>query len=417
LKLDSRLRDIMRAEGDLSDRETQARLKPPDREFANLEQVELDGLTKGGFDALADLPQRRLGLVPAHVTVVGLVMHMFMHAGLLHLLGNLFLLYLSAPFLEDVWGRPFFAAFYLAAGIVSGTFFAVRYSGLDLPLIGASGAISGVIGAFLVRHWRRKIPFFYCFGFAIRGTFSTPAWAILPLYLVREFVSARSADMLAPGTGGPGVAYWAHVSGFGFGAAVATAVTWLGVERHYLAAALEAQLAAVDNSGLDRAVAMRGQGRPEEAWALLFKEAGRTPSNVDAILTLWGWAKESDRAAEAGPLLAKLVREQAQRGEASEAYRHWSELQRLAPEIPVSLALEVRLTEALVVQEMHKEAQDVVQRAANRATVDAPAGTLMRLARLSEGGLRARVTAFALARSDLSPALRAELENLASRGR
>lgn len=90
---DPRLSAILRAQPDALEPEASPK-KALDGEFSRLEQVELDGLTRTGFDALDDLPERRLGLVPARFSLLGLLAYMFMHAGLLHLLGNMLFLYL-----------------------------------------------------------------------------------------------------------------------------------------------------------------------------------------------------------------------------------------------------------------------------------------------------------------------------------
>lgn len=385
LKLDPRLNEILRARDREDGPPASLPTKPPDLEFVNLEQVELDGLTKAGFDALAELPERAYGLVPAHFSALSLVTHLFLHAGFLHLLGNLLFLYLSAPFLEDVWGRPFFAAFYLAAGAVSGTFYALRYPGLDLPLIGASGAIAGVIGAFLVRHWNRRLRFLYWFGLVVRGTFTAPAWAVLPLYFLQELWSAYTMDVLAPGTGGAGVAYWAHVSGFGFGVLTAAAVKGFGVERRFLAPALDAQRTVVDNSGLDRALELRSQGKRDEAWALLLPEVRKNQGNADGVALLWEWAKEDDRAAAAAPFVVRGLREEAQKGDPMQAYLLWREVCRLAPEVAVPPAVGMRLAEALVGAALPQEAKEVAAQAWARAAEDTPEGVRERLARLAAG--------------------------------
>ena len=146
-----------------------------------------------------------------------LITYQFLHGGFLHLFGNLFFLFLAGPFIEDVWGRPVFAAFYLTAGALSALMFALRYPELDEPLIGASGAVAGVMGAFLVRYWKTRIRFLYFFIPFRPGTFTAPAWLMLPLWFARELVFAQAWDVASPGTGGGGVAHWAHVWGFAFG--------------------------------------------------------------------------------------------------------------------------------------------------------------------------------------------------------
>ncbi len=381
-----------------------------DPDFQTLEQTELDGLTEAGFLALDDTPQKRWGLVPGDFSVPTLLTYMFLHAGWLHLLGNLLFLYLSGPFLEDVWGRPFFTGFYLVAGVFSGGVFALRYPDLTVPLIGASGAIAGVLGAFLVRHWNRRIRFFYWFFLVVRGTFSCPAWVILPLWFLRELAAAYAADALAPGTGGAGVAYWAHVSGFAFGAVVAAGLKFTGWEDAFLAPGLESRLTLLDNRTLDRALENRGQGRTDEAWTLLVKGARQDPGNPDTVRALWDVAVETGRAGQAAGAMARLVTEQLRSGDPADAFQTWQELLAEVPDARVPVAVEARLAEALGREGLGQEAAETAASAARRATPGTAAGLLVRIARLAPDPDGVRVARLALGCPELPPEVRAELE-------
>jgi membrane associated rhomboid family serine protease len=153
----------------------------------------------------------RWGLIPAKPALVTAVSHMFMHGGWIHLIGNMFLLFLVGPPIEDRWGRPLFAGFYLLAGLASGGFYALMSSGSPIPLVGASGAIAAVMGACLVRFLRSNIRFLYLFfiGFRlIKGTFWAPAWVMLPLWFASELLMAGLTESAGVSDG---IAYWAHV--------------------------------------------------------------------------------------------------------------------------------------------------------------------------------------------------------------
>ncbi len=193
----------------------------PDALTIEVEQAELRILMTEEREIRATDPWMQFGLVPDRPQAAGLFAHMFMHAGWLHLLGNLWFLILSGPYIEDRFGRGLFLTFYLASGLAGAALFA-GLDGSGTPLIGASGAVSGVLGAFLVCSMRIKIKFFYWIIWP--GTFSAPAWMMLPLWFASELVSALSAP-----SGDP-VAYWAHVGGFGFGAVAAFAIRRAGVE-------------------------------------------------------------------------------------------------------------------------------------------------------------------------------------------
>ena len=143
------------------------------------EQEKLDQLSQNFKNLLNDFPYRKWGFIPAKKSLIALLTYMFIHGGFLHLIGNLLFLYLMGPFIEDVWGRPIYLVFYVVMGILSALMYAQHYPDFVGPLIGASGAIAGVMGAFLIRYWNTKINFFYIIGFFFKGTFQAPAWLML----------------------------------------------------------------------------------------------------------------------------------------------------------------------------------------------------------------------------------------------
>jgi membrane associated rhomboid family serine protease len=117
------------------------------------EQAALDRIMAGAFNDPKVDPYQRFGLVPAHPQAVAWITHVFLHSGWLALLANLFLLYLVAPLLEAVWGRPLFTGLYLLAGIVAAGAFVATHKSSDGPLVGAAGAVAGCFGAFAA-HYR-----------------------------------------------------------------------------------------------------------------------------------------------------------------------------------------------------------------------------------------------------------------------
>jgi membrane associated rhomboid family serine protease len=131
---------------------------------------------------------------------------MFVHAGWLHLLGNLLFLLIFGNNIEDRFRRLPYLIFYLACGYVAAYGFAAMNSGSVQPLVGASGAISGVLGAYLVLYPRARVwslvPFLFFIPLRI------PAWLVLGLWFVLQWVYA-----IGPASPG-GVAYVAHVIGF-----------------------------------------------------------------------------------------------------------------------------------------------------------------------------------------------------------
>jgi len=147
---------------------------------------------------------------------VQLVTSAFVHGGWLHLIGNMLFLWLAGAAVEDLVGPVKFAIFYIAGAVAATGVFAAMHSGHETIVVGASGAISAVMGAFLVYFTSTQIRFWYWLMFRT-GTFETAAYVALPLWLAEQFLW-RSIE-------GPsqysGVAYEAHIGGFALGFGVA----------------------------------------------------------------------------------------------------------------------------------------------------------------------------------------------------
>ncbi|HYI09488.1 MAG TPA: rhomboid family intramembrane serine protease [Thermoanaerobaculia bacterium] len=202
------------------------------------EQEKLNTLARNAWGTTRSLPTHRFGYVPKDGGFLQLVTHMFVHAGFLHLLGNLLFFFLSGPFVEDVFGRPLFAAMYVIGGFTAALTYAGQHAGATIPLVGASGAIAAVMGAYLVRFLRSKIEFLFV-PFLLRPMwhfrFFMPAFVVLPLWFVQQFWQMRSEDS------GSGIAFSAHVGGFVFGVVVALVVKLVKFEEKYVHPVVEKQ--------------------------------------------------------------------------------------------------------------------------------------------------------------------------------
>ncbi len=139
---------------------------------------------------------------------------MFLHGGWLHLLGNMLFLYVFGNNVEDRLGRLRFLGFYVGCGYVATYGFALLDASSTQPLVGASGAIAGVLGAYLVLYPRAKVWSLLTFLFFL--PVKLPAWLVLGSWFVLQYVYFRGAGVAA----GSGVAYGAHVIGFVVGAAL-----------------------------------------------------------------------------------------------------------------------------------------------------------------------------------------------------
>ena len=150
--------------------------------------------------------------IPAGAT---LVTSMFLHGGWLHLLGNMLYLWIFGDNIEDRLGRVRFVLFYLLCGVVAALGQGIADPRSEVPMIGASGAISGVLGAYIVLYPKAKVLVLVPLVVFIT-TLRVPALVVLGLWFAGQLLSSLVG---APGSGG-GVAFAAHVGGFVAGVAL-----------------------------------------------------------------------------------------------------------------------------------------------------------------------------------------------------
>ncbi|OOY24304.1 rhomboid family intramembrane serine protease [Thioclava sediminum] len=141
----------------------------------------------------------------------GLFTHMFLHAGILHLAGNMLFLWVFGDNLEDRMGRVLFLIFYLACGLAAAFAQIAANPNATVPMVGASGAIAGVMGGYLLLYPKARIDvlFYFLVFFKI---WATPAWLVLGLWFAIQLFNE-----LTSGASG-GVAHMAHIGGFVAGA-------------------------------------------------------------------------------------------------------------------------------------------------------------------------------------------------------
>ena len=385
---------------------------PEDFEQQQIEQRELDGLVDAFFVARNDTPYFRWGLVPTDQRAITWLTHMLMHVGLLHLFGNLFILYLAGPPLEDAWGRPAFAIFYVVAGLVAAFFFIAGHSEVNEPLVGASGAISGVMGAFAVRYWKARITFFY-FVFFIRiytGTFAAPAWLMLGLWILGQiaFASGWWAFMSIGDMGD--VAFEAHIAGFLFGAAVAFLVKKLAMEEKSAKPVGEEHRIVHQARSAETALDLARQGRVDEAVALLEGDLDQNPRDADAASALWTIAASAGRETRVARRIVPALEASARSGDDGLPALCWGELLRSSPEIEVAPATAVRLAELVLAAGLDEDAATTLRWLEGRVDRSTPVGLLTRLARMAEAiGIRAPYAKLALGRPELPTEVAEEL--------
>lgn len=142
-----------------------------------------------------------------------LIMHMFLHGGWMHIIGNMWFLWIFGNNVEDSMGHGRFIVFYLLCGLAAASVQMVFSPDSGIPMVGASGAIGGVMGAYIVLYPRVNVHMLVWFGFFVT-TFAVPAvWMLGYWFLLQMLGGIGSLDVQ-----GGGVAFWAHVGGFVAGA-------------------------------------------------------------------------------------------------------------------------------------------------------------------------------------------------------
>ena len=162
----------------------------------------------------------RLALIPLNVTSAldlgdlrSIFISMFMHAGLMHLLGNMLYLWIFGDNVEDVLGHFRYLLFYLAGGFAASLTHVFLYPSSTVPTVGASGAIAATLGAYLLLFPNRHVVTIIPFGFFLQVA-RIPAIIVLGFWFLLQLLEgALALGMEQLG----GVAFWAHIGGFVFG--------------------------------------------------------------------------------------------------------------------------------------------------------------------------------------------------------
>jgi membrane associated rhomboid family serine protease len=152
------------------------------------------------------------GLVPSQFNTLSLFSSMFLHGGFMHLIGNMWFLWIYGDNVEDVLGHGKYVLFYLACGVAAALTQYFTSPESRVPMVGASGAIAGVMGAYMVKFPHSRIltliPIFILFT-----TVEIPAVLILLYWFVLQFFSGLGSIATTEATSG-GIAFFAHIGGF-----------------------------------------------------------------------------------------------------------------------------------------------------------------------------------------------------------
>ena len=194
---------------------------------------ELGIYSSGGEDDLVRF-FRDWGVVPADLTAsiragnlatdpsVGLVSHLFLHGSWLHVLGNMLYLWIFGNNIEDRLGRLAFIGFYLVGGVAAGLAQVAIAPESEAPLVGASGAIAAILGAYLVLFPRARILSLVFLGFFYQ-LIEVPAVIVLGFWFILQLIDGFASLGLTESQQ-PGIAFFAHIGGFVAGVVIAAIV-------------------------------------------------------------------------------------------------------------------------------------------------------------------------------------------------
>ncbi len=274
------------------------------------------------------------GFRPAYPSATGIFTYMFLHGSVGHLIGNMVMLWLVGCMLEMGCGRLIHLGIYLVSGLAAGAMFWVCSLNSAAPLVGASGAIAGFMGAFTAMYGRKKIKIFFSLGFYFNNL-RVPAIVLLPVWLGKELY-----QLFWGGTSQ--VAYTAHLGGLICGAGLAFVIKRLG----WLSQAEVFEVQSEDNSAETLAKALDCIDELDMTGARRYLHAvlDQDPNHIDALQHLYNIEKlepESPRCHQvASRLLMGLIRRKQLHAKAFEIYQDYTRhvaRPRLTPELYVRL--------------------------------------------------------------------------------
>jgi len=276
-------------------------------------------IEQGDLDRISS---RAAGLVPADIRLPSLITYQFLHGGWEHIIGNMIFLFLLGFALEAALGPLRYLAAYLLCGVISGLVFSVFEWGSTQPLIGASGAISGLMGMYVAIFRLQKIRFFYWIGFFF-SYFRAPALVILPVWIAKEVL-----DYITGGAASH-VAYMAHAGGLAAGAGLIYLFrgNWMSVKEEFFEPAEEDQEAEFRRA---YALALADVGRLDFRQATHRFEALRRKYPRRLVLRehLYQLARLRPGKAAFREQARGLMNESLKRGQVARALSVWQEFSR-----------------------------------------------------------------------------------------
>ncbi len=238
------------------------------------------------------------------------------------------------------------------------------------------------------------------FSLIVRGTFSAPAWLILPIWVLMEFFNARVMDSISPGSGGGGVAHWVNVWGFVFGAVIAAGMKYLKIEEKYINPIIQAETTYVNQSyaRYEEAADLRNAGKIDEAYEALKEAARLDGADSEVVEAHWNMSLEKGQAQEAAPRFIQFIRRETRNGQLDAAYIHYRQLKEALPGAAISNQSMLILIEYLIRRDEKKEAEVLAEKVSRGMNISTSVGFLLQFSNLVlqlDTALAERAIAFA----------------------
>jgi membrane associated rhomboid family serine protease len=306
-------------------------------------QAEMDSLCSEYATQAGQSILEKYAFVPAHPSGISYLTANFLHGGWLHLIGNMWFLWLAGVILEDTWGRIIYPIFYLVAGAAALQLHAWFNAGSLTPTLGASGAVAALMGAFLVRFPTTKIDVAVILSLRSIANlamgkgfrFKAAAYWLLPFWLLAEVFSGTIFGKYS------GTAHWAHVGGFAFGALGALALRYSGLEAK-ADAAIESKVTWTAAPAIVQATEQLEKGKLDDAIRTLQTYLASSPESVEGytLLQQIQWRKNNVPAYR--DAMAKLIQLHLKAQNFEAAWQDYQDLRNSGAEtLPSTIWLEL----------------------------------------------------------------------------
>jgi membrane associated rhomboid family serine protease len=287
-----------------------------------------------------------------------LITYAFLHGGVLHLFGNLIVFFAIAFTLEDLWGRGVFGAFYVLGAVFSCLPFV--FSPSTVPLVGASGAISATMGAFLIRLPKTKIKLFFWTHWFIRMFLGkrklivfAPGYVYLIAYFLMQVIQWYF-DRSSP------VAYSVHIAGFVFGAGFAFMMKASRYEETHINPKIEAKVSFEAPAAVTQGLEFLDKGQVEMAERKLRSHLIKEPNSLETILALIQVYQQTLNYDQLNSMYGRLIRYHLAKDDKEAALFAYDNLLSSFPDNDMAVRIPVRdwmvICEYLQGAEMNREA-------------------------------------------------------------